>query len=124
MSDALWPVLSDPTVRNVRPASYGVCMTVIDAEDLDEESASGHVHGICLKTGPPQRVGVELEWLVRDARDPALPVPAGRIAAGVSAFDVVRGIPGHERRNENGNGSRHDGSELPTSSSPGRLPSG
>ena len=72
-------------------------MTVIDGGDLDEEHAAGHVHGICLKTGPPQRVGVELEWLVRDARDPALPVPAGRIAAAVSAFDAVRGIPGHER---------------------------
>ncbi len=57
-------------------------------------SAAGHIHGICLKTGPPRRVGVELEWLVRDARDPSLPVPAGRIAAAVSAFDAARGEPG------------------------------
>ena len=100
-------------------------MTVIDTGnldggDLDEENAAGHVHGICLKTGPPQRVGVELEWLVRDARDPALPVPAGRIAAAVSAFDAARGDPDHGRLN----GEKHARPELPTSSRPGVLPSG
>jgi ergothioneine biosynthesis glutamate--cysteine ligase EgtA len=100
-------------------------MTVIDVGnldggDLDEENAAGHVHGICLKTGPPQRVGVELEWLVRDARDPALPVPAGRIAAAVTAFDANRGNPGNGRRN----GEKHARPELPTSSRPGVLPSG
>jgi ergothioneine biosynthesis glutamate--cysteine ligase EgtA len=51
-----------------------------------EEQATAHIHGICLKTGPPARVGVELEWLVRDAADSALPVPAERIAAAVAAF--------------------------------------
>jgi ergothioneine biosynthesis glutamate--cysteine ligase EgtA len=100
-------------------------MTVIDTgdlddSDLDEDDAAEHIHGICLKTGPPQRVGVELEWLVRDARDPALPVPAGRIAAAVTAFDAVRGDPDHGRQN----GEKHDGPELPTSSRPGVLPSG
>src|ERR1700739_2383337 len=120
MSDDLKPGLSDLMVRNVGPASYGVSMTVIDAEDLDEESASGHVHGICLKTGPPRRVGVELEWLVRDARDPALPVPAGRIAAAVTAFDAGRGNPDQPRQT----GEKHARPELPTSSRPGVLPSG
>ena len=92
----------------------------LDGGDLDEENAAGHVHGICLKTGPPQRVGVELEWLVRDARDPALPVPAGRIAAAVTAFDAARGDPDHGRLN----GEKHARPELPTSSRPGVLPSG
>ena len=50
------------------------------------EQATAHVHGICLKTGPPRKVGVELEWLVRDASDPRLPVTADRIAAAVAAF--------------------------------------
>ena len=94
-------------------------MTVING-DLDEEHAAGHVHGICLKTGPPQRVGIELEWLVRDARDPALPVSAGRIAAAVTAFGAVRGNPDQETRD----GEKHGGLELPTSSRPGVLPSG
>src|SRR5690348_15090111 len=105
--------MSDPVVRVAS-------MTVIDGGDLDEESATGHVHGICLKTGPPRRVGVELEWLVRDARDPALPVTARRIAAAVSAFGAVRGNPDRMKRNGDG----HDRSELPTSSHPGVLPSG
>ena len=39
---------------------------------LSEEDAEAHVHGICFKTGPPGQVGVELEWLVSDQRDPAL----------------------------------------------------
>jgi len=95
-------------------------MTVIDGGDLDEYNAAGHIHGICLKTGPPQRVGVELEWLVRDSRDPALPVSAGRIAAAVTAFDAVRGDSDHGKRN----GEKHEGPELPTSSRPGVLPSG
>jgi glutamate--cysteine ligase len=112
-------------------------MTVIDTDDLDEESATGHVHGICLKTGPPRRVGVELEWLVREARDPALPVTAGRIAAAISAFDAVRGNPA-TRGNPVSGGNRDQGTqgqqghsgegpgrpELPTSSNPGVLPSG
>ena len=74
---------------------------------LGEAQATAHIRGICLKTGPPgQRVGVELEWLVRDAADPALPVPAERIASAVAEFAPA--TPGL----------------LPSSSAPGILPSG
>jgi ergothioneine biosynthesis glutamate--cysteine ligase EgtA len=69
-----------------------------------EEQAAEHIHGICLKTGPPRLVGVELEWLVRDLADPALPVTAERIGAAVAAFAPVPG--------------------LPSSGEPGVLPSG
>jgi glutamate--cysteine ligase len=58
----------------------GACFTEADAE--------AHVHGICFKTGPPQRVGVELEWLVRDPRDPALPVRAEQVAAALAPFEA------------------------------------
>ena len=81
-----------------------------------EDQATDHIHGICLKTGPPGRVGVELEWLVRDAADPALPVPAERIAAAVAAF-----------RTPVADGPATDTEtipSLPSSSSPGILPSG
>lgn len=74
---------------------------------IREEQAAEHIHGICLKTGPPARVGVELEWLVRDTRDPALPVPAERIAAAVAAF-----------------GADVTPDRLPSSACPGALPSG
>jgi len=54
---------------------------VIKGARFTEADAEAHVHGICFKTGPPERVGVELEWLVRDPRDPALPVRAEQVAA-------------------------------------------
>jgi glutamate--cysteine ligase len=100
-------------------------MTVTDARARDdeggihEESAAEHIHGICLKTGPPRRVGVELEWLVRDVRDPSLPVPGGRIAAAVSGFGAARIKPGSGTL-----GGNRGRPELPTSSSAGVLPSG
>jgi glutamate--cysteine ligase len=37
---------------------------------LTEEGALEYISGICFKTGPPNRVGVELEWFPRDARHP------------------------------------------------------
>ena len=84
---------------------------------IAEQQATEHIHGICLKTGPPRLVGVELEWLVRDARDPALPVTAERIAAAVAAFGAEAGtgtvLPDSPA-----------GLALPTSAAPGVMPSG
>jgi len=84
---------------------------------IAEQQATEHIHGICLKTGPPRLVGVELEWLVRDARDPALPVTADRIAAAVTAFGAGTGtgtvLPDSPA-----------GLALPTSAAPGVMPSG
>src|SRR5487761_1244901 len=57
-----------------------------DGPPLSEEDAEAHVHGICFKTGPPGQVGVELEWLVRDRRDPALPVQADRITRAIASL--------------------------------------
>ena len=53
---------------------------------ITEDDAEAQVHGICFKTGPPERVGVELEWLARDRRDPALPVRAEQVAATLAGF--------------------------------------
>src|SRR3954447_2010352 len=96
-----------------------------DSEVRGQEQAAEHIHGICLKTGPPRRVGVELEWLVRDARDPALPVSTERIAAAVSRFTegpVIDGrpAPGAELRGAIPEAAHR----LPSSSAPGVLPSG
>src|SRR5512146_595638 len=88
-----------PAPGNVRPAGYGESMTVID-----EDQAAGHIHGICLKTGPPRRTGVELEWLVRDVRDPALPVAAGRLAAAVAVFGTARDGTGRDGTGRDGTG--------------------
>lgn len=83
---------------------------------LGEEQATARIHGICLKTGPPGRVGVELEWLVRDVSGPARPVPAERIAAAAAAFRP--GVPPPR------GGPGDPASSLPSGSSPGILPSG
>jgi hypothetical protein len=32
-------------------------MTMIDEETIDEDTAAEHIHGICLKTGPPRSSG-------------------------------------------------------------------
>ncbi|MFF9909477.1 ergothioneine biosynthesis glutamate--cysteine ligase EgtA [Streptomyces sp. NPDC013457] len=57
-------------------------LSVDEAEDL--------LRCICFKTGPPRTVGVEVEWLVHELRDPRLPVPPERLAA---AVDTVRSLP-------------------------------
>ncbi|TML32193.1 MAG: ergothioneine biosynthesis glutamate--cysteine ligase EgtA [Actinobacteria bacterium] len=36
--------------------------------------AEGYISGICFKTGPPGRVGAELEWTVHHADDPGRPL--------------------------------------------------
>jgi glutamate--cysteine ligase len=64
-----------------------------DTEPLTEQRAVAHVHGICFKTGPPRRVGVELEWLVHDASNPALPVAPERVAAALDGLDRPGALP-------------------------------
>jgi glutamate--cysteine ligase len=68
---------------------------VINEAQFTEADAEAQVHGICFKTGPPERVGVELEWLVRDRRDPALPVQAEQVAATLAG--VVAKHPASDR---------------------------
>ncbi|MCT4353509.1 ergothioneine biosynthesis glutamate--cysteine ligase EgtA [Streptomyces sp. Je 1-79] len=60
----------------------GQALSVDEAEDL--------LRCICFKTGPPRTVGVEVEWLVHELRDPRLPVPPERLAL---AVDTVRSLP-------------------------------
>ncbi|MCF6522325.1 ergothioneine biosynthesis glutamate--cysteine ligase EgtA [Streptomyces sp. JJ36] len=60
---------------------------------VGEEDAERHVRGVCFKTGPPRRTGVELEWLVRDPADPHLPVPAARLDAALAPLTARGGLP-------------------------------
>src|SRR5580658_4657818 len=69
---------------------------VIRGTRFTEADAEAHVHGICFKTGPPERVGVELEWLIRDRRDPARPVQAEQVAATLAQFGGSRGFGGKD----------------------------
>ncbi len=77
------------------------------------------VHGICLKTGPPTQTGVELEWLVRDARDPALPVAADRITATVAAFGAdLNSLDGSTILSNGSSLTAEPGGQLELSSAP------
>ena len=64
---------------------------------LSEADAEAHAHGICFKTGPPSRLGVELEWLVRDGRDPALAVDHERVMAALAPLMTPGSLPGEGR---------------------------
>jgi glutamate--cysteine ligase len=82
---------------------------------LREEEAEAHVSGVCFKTGPPGQVGVELEWLVHDRRDPAAPVPAERVDEALAGLEP-RGLPGGGRL------TREPGGQLELSSPPAPGP--
>ncbi|MFI8993133.1 ergothioneine biosynthesis glutamate--cysteine ligase EgtA [Streptomyces sp. NPDC053542] len=59
---------------------------------VTEEELAAHLHGICFKTGPPRRIGVEIEYLVHDARNPRCPLPRERVR---SAMTALRALPLH-----------------------------
>ncbi|MET7935818.1 ergothioneine biosynthesis glutamate--cysteine ligase EgtA [Streptomyces sp. NPDC005322] len=61
-----------------------------DSKAISEAEMEARLHGICFKTGPPRRIGVELEWLMYDPHDPARPVEAARLDAAATA---LRGLP-------------------------------
>ncbi len=48
---------------------------------VTEAEVEALVHGICFKTGPPRRLGVEVEWLVHELCAPRLPVSPERLEA-------------------------------------------
>ncbi|MER6188667.1 ergothioneine biosynthesis glutamate--cysteine ligase EgtA [Streptomyces cyaneofuscatus] len=57
-----------------------------DHATLDEGAAQDLLRGICFKTGPPRIVGVELEWLIHDQGNPAVPVAQERLDGAVAAL--------------------------------------
>ncbi|MFG1649866.1 ergothioneine biosynthesis glutamate--cysteine ligase EgtA [Micromonospora sp. NPDC049275] len=57
---------------------------------MRESAAAGrHLARICFKTGPPTYTGVELEWTVHDAADPARPVDPVRLRAALGRHSPV-----------------------------------
>ncbi|MFG2456175.1 ergothioneine biosynthesis glutamate--cysteine ligase EgtA [Streptomyces sp. NPDC048523] len=56
---------------------------------LPEAELEALVRGICFKTGPPRRIGVEVEWLVHELSSPRLPVTPERLAAAYAALRTV-----------------------------------
>lgn len=50
------------------------------------EAAEAYVTRICFKIGPPQLVGLELEWLVHDRHKPASSLSPARLAAALGPW--------------------------------------
>ncbi|MGC4856283.1 ergothioneine biosynthesis glutamate--cysteine ligase EgtA [Micromonospora sp. DT4] len=55
----------------------------------DSAAAGRHLARICFKTGPPTYTGVELEWTVHDAADPARPVDPARLRSALGRHSPV-----------------------------------
>ncbi|MEV1006911.1 ergothioneine biosynthesis glutamate--cysteine ligase EgtA [Streptomyces sp. NPDC049881] len=68
-----------------------------DGGPLSERDAEAHVGRVCFTTGQPRRVGVELEWLVRDARDPRRAVPPALLDAALAPLAAPGALPGGSR---------------------------
>ncbi|MFD9001461.1 ergothioneine biosynthesis glutamate--cysteine ligase EgtA [Streptomyces sp. NPDC059582] len=84
--------------------------------DLAEEEAEAYVHGVCFKTGPPERIGVETEWLVQDRRDSELPISLDRLSAALAPVEEAGALPGGSRI------TREPGGQVELSSPPAPSP--
>jgi glutamate--cysteine ligase len=52
----------------------------------DRAAAEAYVALVCFKHGPPRLLGVELEWIVRPAGDPARKLDAARLAEALGPY--------------------------------------
>ncbi|MET9293934.1 ergothioneine biosynthesis glutamate--cysteine ligase EgtA [Streptomyces sp. NPDC003077] len=59
-------------------------------EAITGAKLEAHLRGICFKTGPPRRIGVEVEWLLHDAREPRCPLEPARLH---DAATALRDLP-------------------------------
>lgn len=57
---------------------------------VTEAEVEALVRGICFKTGPPRTLGVEVEWLIHELRQPQLPASPERLQA---AYAALRTLP-------------------------------
>uniref|UniRef100_UPI0004898057 glutamate-cysteine ligase family protein n=1 Tax=Arthrobacter sp. H5 TaxID=1267973 RepID=UPI0004898057 len=56
-------------------------------ELLSEEEAEVYVASICFKTGPPGKIGIEVERTVHRLHDSAVPVPASQVRDAVGSVE-------------------------------------
>ncbi|MYS20552.1 glutamate--cysteine ligase [Streptomyces sp. DvalAA-14] len=82
------------------------------AADLLEDEAEAHVRGVCFKTGPPERTGVELEWLVQDRSDPHEVISVDRLDAALAPVEAPDTLP------RGGRLTREPGGQVELSSPP------
>ncbi|MBY8878130.1 ergothioneine biosynthesis glutamate--cysteine ligase EgtA [Actinacidiphila acidipaludis] len=83
-----------------------------DVGGIEEDEAEAHVRGVCFKTGPPERTGVELEWLVQDRSDPRELIPVDRLDAALAPVEAPGALPRGSRI------TREPGGQVELSSAP------
>jgi glutamate--cysteine ligase len=83
-----------------------------DLGKITEDEAEAHVRGVCFKTGPPERTGVELEWLVQDRSDPRALISADRLDAALAPVGSPGAFPRGSRL------TREPGGQVELSSPP------
>ena len=95
-----------------------------DAVIRDIEQAEGYIASICFKTGPPETVGVELEFTVHASRNPSIPVdPVGlRRALGDHAPPTVHPTGPHRSLDRGGTVTLEPGGQVEISSPPHPSP--
>ncbi|WP_328915430.1 MULTISPECIES: ergothioneine biosynthesis glutamate--cysteine ligase EgtA [unclassified Streptomyces] len=81
-------------------------------KDLKEDEAEAHVRGVCFKTGPPARTGVELEWLVEDRSDARTLISVDRLDAALAPVEAPGALPRGSRL------TREPGGQVELSSPP------
>ncbi|SCL24421.1 glutamate--cysteine ligase [Micromonospora pallida] len=83
-------------------------------------AAAGHIARICFKTGPPARTGVELEWTLHDAADPARPVDRDRLRAALGRHSptTLDGTSPAERLRHGGTVTVEPGGQVELSTAP------
>ncbi|WP_174248350.1 ergothioneine biosynthesis glutamate--cysteine ligase EgtA [Streptomyces hoynatensis] len=82
------------------------------APELGVREAEAHVADVCFATGAPGRTGVELEWLVRDLREPGRPVPGRLLDEALAPLSRPGALPGGGRL------TREPGGQVELSSRP------
>ncbi len=68
------------------PDVLGQLNSAAESRVASLDDAHAYIASTCFKTGPPRLVGVELEWLVHDADDDRLHVPAERLGAALGPW--------------------------------------
>ncbi len=86
----------------------------------DRATAEAYVASVSFKHGPPRLVGTELEWLVRDAHDPAHPLDPALLARALGPHAPAT-LPSPSTVETNGH---HPHRQTPESSGPTPLPAG
>jgi ergothioneine biosynthesis glutamate--cysteine ligase EgtA len=98
------------------PGARGGSGTLAERVALTEDAAEAHVRGVCFKTGPPARTGVELEWLVHDRTDPRALIPPDRLDAALAPVEAPGSLPHGSRL------TREPGGQVELSSPPALTP--